>query len=147
MYAYTLRLKVKIAVLMLILYNLCSPVLSPRSEELHVTSSSAVDRSAQTRSLTALSPCLFPTPVRRAAMDVTCAKLSLITPFQTILICLKKCNGWMDGCRHLAWLFILFSWMTGRSGRCGVKPGKDIPLVLKTQWLTLGGLASQSAQT
>lgn len=25
--------------------------------------------------------------------------------------------------------------------------GKDVPLVLKTQWLTLGGLASQSAQT
>lgn len=29
-------------------------------------------------------------------MDVTCAKLSLITPFQTILICLKKMQ-WMDG--------------------------------------------------
>lgn len=68
-----------------------------------------------------------------------------VTAFQTILICFKKpLDGWMQP-PGVAFRLVLLGdrqiWEVWCEG------GKGVPLVLKTKWLTLGGLASQSAQT
>lgn len=80
-------------------------------------------------------------------MDVTCAKFSLIIPFQTILICLKKMQ-WMDGWMQVpgvAFRLVLLDdrqiWEVWCEAGQGCSPSPE------DTWFTHGGLAFQSAQT